>query len=117
MRRVRLLSRMVNAGLHPDLRPRRQPHRVVVAGLAPQRHPHPPAPTLAELVADADRWARTITPAQVSQISSPFAPRPAADSEGGTQPCGMNSQEAFSSGSSERVSTYGARKFTASDAS
>jgi hypothetical protein len=30
--------------------------------------------TLAELVADADRWARTITPAQVlSQIGSPFA--------------------------------------------
>jgi len=30
---------------------------------------------LAELVADADRWARTITPAQVlSQIGSPFAP-------------------------------------------
>jgi transposase len=31
--------------------------------------------TLVELVADADRWARTITPAQVlSQIGSPFAP-------------------------------------------
>jgi DDE superfamily endonuclease len=31
--------------------------------------------TLAELVADADQWARTITPAQVlSQIGSPFAP-------------------------------------------
>jgi transposase len=31
--------------------------------------------TLAELVADADRWAHTITPAQVlSQIGSPFAP-------------------------------------------
>jgi DDE superfamily endonuclease len=31
--------------------------------------------TLADLVADADRWARTITPAQVlSQIGSPFAP-------------------------------------------
>lgn len=31
--------------------------------------------TLAELVADADRWARTISPAQVlSQIGSPFAP-------------------------------------------
>ena len=31
--------------------------------------------TLGELVADADRWARTITPAQVlSQIGSPFAP-------------------------------------------
>jgi transposase len=30
--------------------------------------------TLADLVADADRWARTITPAQVlSQIGSPFA--------------------------------------------
>jgi DDE superfamily endonuclease len=30
--------------------------------------------TLGELVADADRWARTITPAQVlSQIGSPFA--------------------------------------------
>lgn len=30
---------------------------------------------LADLVADADRWARTITPAQVlSQIGSPFAP-------------------------------------------
>jgi hypothetical protein len=29
---------------------------------------------LAELVADADRWAHTITPAQVlSQIGSPFA--------------------------------------------
>jgi transposase len=31
--------------------------------------------TLVELLADADRWARTITPAQVlSQIGSPFAP-------------------------------------------
>jgi DDE superfamily endonuclease len=31
--------------------------------------------TLTELLADADRWARTITPAQVlSQIGSPFAP-------------------------------------------
>jgi transposase len=31
--------------------------------------------TLQELVEDADRWARTITPAQVlSQIGSPFAP-------------------------------------------
>ena len=31
--------------------------------------------SLAELVADADRWARTITPAQVlRQIGSPFAP-------------------------------------------
>jgi transposase len=31
--------------------------------------------TLVELVADADRWAHTITPAQVlSQIGSPFAP-------------------------------------------
>jgi hypothetical protein len=31
--------------------------------------------TLEELLADADRWARTITPAQVlSQIGSPFAP-------------------------------------------
>jgi transposase len=31
--------------------------------------------TLAELVADTDRWARTITPAKVlSQIGSPFAP-------------------------------------------
>jgi DDE superfamily endonuclease len=31
--------------------------------------------TLAELVADADRWAHTITPAKVlSQIGSPFAP-------------------------------------------
>lgn len=31
--------------------------------------------TLGDLVADADRWARTITPAQVlSQIGSPFAP-------------------------------------------
>jgi transposase len=31
--------------------------------------------TLAELVADAERWATTITPAQVlSQIGSPFAP-------------------------------------------
>jgi hypothetical protein len=31
--------------------------------------------TLTDLVADADRWARTITPAQVlSQIGSPFAP-------------------------------------------
>lgn len=31
--------------------------------------------TLVELVADADRWADTITPAQVlSQIGSPFAP-------------------------------------------
>jgi transposase len=31
--------------------------------------------TLGALVADADRWARTITPAQVlSQIGSPFAP-------------------------------------------
>jgi len=31
--------------------------------------------TLVELVADADRWAATITPAQVlSQIGSPFAP-------------------------------------------
>jgi transposase len=31
--------------------------------------------TLAELLADADWWARTITPAQVlSQIGSPFAP-------------------------------------------
>jgi transposase len=31
--------------------------------------------TLAELVADADRWATTIPPAQVlSQIGSPFAP-------------------------------------------
>ena len=30
---------------------------------------------LADLVADADRWARTITPAQVlSQLGSPFAP-------------------------------------------
>jgi len=30
---------------------------------------------LEDLVADADRWARTITPAQVlSQIGSPFAP-------------------------------------------
>ncbi len=30
--------------------------------------------TLAELVADADRWAHTITPAKVlSQIGSPFA--------------------------------------------
>ena len=30
---------------------------------------------LADLVAEADRWARTITPAQVlSQIGSPFAP-------------------------------------------
>jgi hypothetical protein len=30
---------------------------------------------LDDLVADADRWARTITPAQVlSQIGSPFAP-------------------------------------------
>jgi transposase len=30
---------------------------------------------LAALVADADRWARTISPAQVlSQIGSPFAP-------------------------------------------
>jgi hypothetical protein len=27
----------------PHLRPRRQPHRVVVAGLAPHGHPHPPA--------------------------------------------------------------------------
>ena len=31
--------------------------------------------TLAELLADADRWAHTITPAKVlSQIGSPFAP-------------------------------------------
>ena len=31
--------------------------------------------TLGDLVTDADRWARTITPAQVlSQIGSPFAP-------------------------------------------
>jgi hypothetical protein len=31
--------------------------------------------TLAELLDDADRWAHTITPAQVlSQIGSPFAP-------------------------------------------
>jgi transposase len=31
--------------------------------------------SLAELVADADRWARTITPAQLlRQIGSPFAP-------------------------------------------
>jgi hypothetical protein len=30
-------------------------------------------PTLGELVADADRWARTISPAEVlSQIGSPF---------------------------------------------
>jgi hypothetical protein len=36
--------------------------------------------SLAELVADADRWARTITPTQVlRQIGSPFAPRPAAN--------------------------------------
>jgi DDE superfamily endonuclease len=36
-------------------------------------HTHRRQP-LAELVADADRWARTITPAQVlSQIGSPFA--------------------------------------------
>ena len=33
--------------------------------------------TLAELAADAEHWATTITPAQVlSQIGSPFAPDP-----------------------------------------
>ena len=40
--------------------------------------------SLADLVADADRWARTITPAQVlSQIGSPFAPdqQPTAEQE------------------------------------
>jgi len=40
--------------------------------------------TLAELVADADRWAHTITPTQVlSQIGSPFAPeqQPIAEEE------------------------------------
>src|ERR671911_147287 len=37
--------------------------------------PTPPRQTLVELVADAGRWAHTITPAQVlSQIGSPFAP-------------------------------------------
>jgi transposase len=39
---------------------------------------------LEDLVADADRWARTITPAQVlSQIGSPFAPdqQPSAEQE------------------------------------
>ncbi len=30
-------------GLHPHLRPGRQPHRVAVAGVAPRGHPHPPA--------------------------------------------------------------------------
>jgi hypothetical protein len=40
--------------------------------------------SLADLVADADWWARTITPAQVlSQIGSPFAPnqQPTAEEE------------------------------------
>jgi hypothetical protein len=39
---------------------------------------------LADLVADTDRWAHTITPAQVlSQIGSPFAPdqRPSLSKE------------------------------------
>lgn len=37
-------------------------------------HPHQ-RQRLEDLVADADRWARTIPPAQVlSQIGSPFAP-------------------------------------------
>ena len=46
-----------------------------MAGLAPHGHPHPPTPHLTELLADAQRWAHTITPAKVlSQIGSPFAP-------------------------------------------
>jgi hypothetical protein len=52
---------------------------------------------LVDLVADADRWARMITPAQVlSQIGSPFALDQQPPARGGTRPCSMNSQEAFS---------------------
>jgi hypothetical protein len=48
-----------------------------VAGVAPPRHPRPPARELAELLADGQRWAATITPAEVlSQIGSPFAADP-----------------------------------------
>ena len=58
----------------PPTTTRRQPDRVAVAALRRTvTHTHR-RQTLADLVADADRWAHTITPAQVlSQIGSPFA--------------------------------------------
>jgi hypothetical protein len=49
-----------------------------------------------ELLADAQRWAATITPAEVlSQIASPFAadPRPAVSEA--LNHAGMNTVEAF----------------------
>jgi transposase len=58
-------------------------------------HTHQRA-SLAELLADAERWARTINPAKVlSQVGSPFI----TDQNSflvRTQPCSMDSQDAFS---------------------
>ena len=54
------------------MRPRR--HRCLRSLRRTVTHTHR-RKTLVELLADADRWAHTITPAKVlSQIGSPFAP-------------------------------------------
>ena len=77
-------GRAAGAGLHPDLRPRRQPHRVALARLRRAvTHCHQ-RETLDPLLADADRVGRRSPRPQVlSQIGSPFAPdqRPAIAEE------------------------------------
>ncbi len=67
-------GRAAGAGLHPTYDP--DANRIEWLWRALRRsvtHTHQRT-TLAELLADAERWAHTITPAQVlSQIGSPFA--------------------------------------------
>jgi hypothetical protein len=71
------------AGLHPTYD--RQLDRVAVAGLAPPRHPYPQRQSPAELLADAQAWAHTITPARCSARSAARLPMIAAGYQGGTR--------------------------------
>jgi hypothetical protein len=84
-RLLRAAGRAAGAGLHPHLRP--DANRIEWLWRSLRRtvtHTHQ-RQTLVELVADADRWAHTITPAQVlSQIGSRSRPT-------SSRTCGRNS--------------------------
>jgi hypothetical protein len=69
------LRRAITANLDLlDRLPAEHPHRATLEAHNGELLAHRRA-SLAELLADAEQWARTISPAEVlSQIGSPFAP-------------------------------------------